>query len=88
MDEQAFKAAREAEGYNEFVVREWEAGKVVDDHTHDFSAAVLVLDGEITIDCGDGPTTYRSGDSCAVAAGTVHNEAVGPAGVSFLVARK
>ncbi|MEQ9640911.1 MAG: cupin domain-containing protein [Alphaproteobacteria bacterium] len=88
MDQQAFKAAREAEGYTEFAVREWAAGTVNDDHTHDFSASALVLDGELTIECADGTTTCRAGDTFALDAGIPHKETVGGAGVKFLVARK
>ena len=88
MDQQAFKAAREAEGFTEFLIREWEPGKVVDTHSHDFTAAVLVLEGEFTVDYDDGPTTYRPGDSCVVEAGTRHKETVGAEGVKFLVGRK
>lgn len=89
MDEATFRARAEAEGYGNFVVRDWQVGTVNDMHTHDFSASILVLDGELTVTYEDGSTTTcRAGDSNSLAAGIPHAERVGPEGVRFLAGRK
>lgn len=88
MDEKTFRAELEQEGYGEASVVEWEAGKFVDTHTHDFSASLLVLSGEITVTTESGTTTCRAGDTGSLAAGTPHSEKVGTEGVRFLVGRK
>ena len=88
MDSKAFQTAREAEGYAGFVERDWPAGTVNDDHAHEFAAAAIVLDGEITIRTDNGVTTCRVGDTFQLDAGIPHKEVVGPTGVRFLVGRK
>ncbi len=69
-------------------VIDWEADKFVDTHTHDFSASVLVLSGEMTVTTESGATTCRASDTDSLVAGTPHSEKVGPEGVRFLVGRK
>jgi quercetin dioxygenase-like cupin family protein len=89
MKEQAFRKLLAKEGYGEGAVRDWAAGTFNDTHSHDFSAKVLVLDGEITVTTADGrATTCRAGDTFQLAAGTPHQERVGPDGVRFLGGRK
>lgn len=88
MDEKAFRKQLEGQGYGEASVVEWEADKFVDTHTHDFSASLLVLSGEMTVTTASGTTTCRAGDTDALVAGTPHSEKVGPKGVRFLVGRK
>jgi hypothetical protein len=34
------------------------------------------------------PHTYRAGDSCEMPAGTLHEERVGPQGVSYIAGRR
>ena len=58
----------------------WEAGTFNDTHTHDFGAAVLVLEGEISITCEDGSKTTCRPDTFALDAGIPHSEQVGPDG--------
>jgi quercetin dioxygenase-like cupin family protein len=89
MDEQAFRKTLAEEGYAEGRVVEWGPNHFNDTHVHDFSAKVLVLDGEITVACEDGrTTTCRAGDTFQLAAGTPHLERIGAAGVRFLSGRK
>jgi len=89
MDEQAFRKQLAEEGYSEPRLVEWEPGTFNDTHTHDFSAKVMVLDGEITVTCDDGRrTTCRAGDTFQLAAGTPHKEDIGAEGVRFLAGRK
>lgn len=88
MDEQAFRADLATRGYETFVTREWEPGLVNDTHTHDFTAAALVLDGEIRIETESETCVCRAGDTFELAAGIPHKEIIGPQGVTFLVGRK
>ena len=88
MDEQSYRAKVKEEGYAEPVLIDWEANRFVDTHSHDFDAAIFVLEGEITVACEDRTSTCRIGDNEALAAGTLHTEQIGPQGVKFLAARR
>ena len=83
MDRSEFEAELKREGYE---VKEagLEPMEAKPQHTHDFDAKILVLDGEITILTGEQSTTYRKGDIYSLAAGTMHTEVVGPRSVKYL----
>ena len=78
----------EENGYRAADMVEMEAGTVIDTHTHDFDAAVLVLSGDITVTTEDGATTCRAGDTFQLNNGIPHTEHIGPDGVRFLVGRR
>jgi quercetin dioxygenase-like cupin family protein len=84
----AFEARLRAEGYDEILTRTLAPDVVIPDHTHPFDVLALVLEGEATIDCGQGPRVYRPGDELALAAGIVHSERYGPNGYTFLLGRR
>jgi len=88
MDETTFRAEHEARGCRDFHVRDWAPGTINESHSHDFGAAILVLDGEITVETAAGTTTCRAGDTFSLDAGIAHAERVGPAGVRFLSAHR
>lgn len=88
MDRDVFEAQCKEQGYGAATEGRMEASVKNADHTHEFSAMLLVLDGEITIGRDGGAQTYRAGDSCTMSAGTVHSEDVGPDGVRYLAGRK
>jgi len=88
MDEAQYRQELADGGYGEPNLVEWEANTVNDTHTHDFSAAILVLDGEITVTTDDGEVTCRAGDTFSLAAGVPHAERIGADGVRFLAGRK
>ena len=48
----------------------------------------MVIGGEITITRNGKPEKFGVGDSCAVAAGEVHAESVGPQGVAYISGRR
>ena len=48
----------------------------------------MVIGGEITITRDGKAETFRVGDSCAVAAGEMHAENVGPQGVAYISGRR
>ena len=87
-EREAFEARLRAEGYDEILTRTIEPDVVIGRHTHPYDVLALVLDGEATIDCGQGPRTYRAGDVLEVAAELAHDERYGPAGYTFLLGRR
>jgi quercetin dioxygenase-like cupin family protein len=87
MNQSEFEADLRREGYEVFYSG-MRAGMVNDEHAHDFDARVMVIGGEITITRGGTARTFRAGDSCAVPAGELHVEHVGPQGVAFIAGRR
>ena len=88
MDRASFEKLLKDEGYPEIDVSEKEPNGSFAEHAHHFDVAALVLDGEITIGVGGEARTYRAGDQFRMAAGCMHTEDVGPAGVRYLVGRR
>jgi quercetin dioxygenase-like cupin family protein len=88
MNQASFEVTLRAEGFTEFFDRRREASETSPEHSHEFDARLLVLDGEMTIACNGTPQTFRAGDVCSVPAGTPHTEKFGSdaAGVHFIAA--
>ena len=63
-------------------------GTIVGEHAHPYDVRALVLDGEIRLIVGGDEYAYREGDIFVMPAGHRHAEAVGPAGVQYLVGRR
>jgi len=60
----------------------------VAEHAHPYDVRALVLNGEITLTVEGVEYAYREGDLFVLPAGHRHAEAVGPAGVDYLVGRR
>jgi len=89
MNEDEFRQRLSADGYAEPRLVEMSPNTFNDTHTHDFSAFLLLLDGEITVSTDEGRTvTCRPGDTFALPAHTPHTERVGSSGVRFLAGRR
>jgi quercetin dioxygenase-like cupin family protein len=88
MDRVEFEAALREEGYLEIADRRMEPNKTNPEHSHEFDARLLVLEGEITITCNGDERTYRAGDTFAMSAGCLHTEQCGPQGVRYLAGRR
>ncbi len=88
MDQKAFKAQLEKDGYTEIQIKTMEPGLYIDEHTHPFDVRALVLSGEATLGCHGEKKTYRTGDVLELAANTVHTEQYGDAGYEFLLGRR
>ena len=58
------------------------------EHAHHFDVSALVLEGEITLGVAGQRRTYRPGDQFTMAAGCMHTEDVGPAGVRYVIGRR
>ena len=63
-------------------------GTVVPEHAHPFDVRALVLNGEITLTFHGVEHAFREGDIFVMPAGHAHAEAVGEAGVHYLVGRR
>jgi len=88
MNQADFEKKLQAEGYGEMVDRRMEANHFNPEHSHEFDACVLVVDGEMTIARHGKPETLRAGDLCTMAAGTPHTELGGSQGVRYLAGRR
>ncbi len=87
MNQSDFEADVRREGYQVFYDG-MKAGVVNPDHTHEWDARLMVIGGEITVTRAGKAQTFRAGDSCAVSAGEVHAETVGPQGVAYIAGRR
>jgi quercetin dioxygenase-like cupin family protein len=87
MNQRDFEADLQRQGYQIFYGG-LKPGEMNADHTHEWDARVLVIGGEITLTRGGKSETFRIGDSCAVAAGELHAEQVGPQGVAYVAGRR
>jgi quercetin dioxygenase-like cupin family protein len=83
-----FEARLRREGYQEVSTVEMKPGQTNPTHSHDFDAEALIVAGDITISCDGSARCYRAGDVFKLAAGTPHEEAIGAAGVRYLVGRR
>ena len=88
MNKAQFRQQLQAQGYSEAESLVFEPNFVDDMHTHDFSAFVFVYNGEFTLATDDGSVTYQPGETCKLAAGTLHSEQAGASGATLLVGRK
>ncbi|MBI3507908.1 MAG: cupin domain-containing protein [Proteobacteria bacterium] len=82
-----FEAAARADGYDEFLVREWGPGVETGEHTHPFGANLRVVRGEFVMTIGGSARRLVAGDTCTVPRGAAHAEAYGPEGAILWVAR-
>ena len=75
------------EGFDEVLVREWQANQHLATHTHAFDASVLVIKGSYSLTVGDKVRHLRAGDSFRLARNIAHAETYGPEGATIWVAR-
>lgn len=87
IDTSAFEAELVGRGCPQLVVVEWPPGRLSAEHAHDFTACGLILEGEFTLETRAGQKLLQAGDRFEVAAGTLHVERVGTAGVRILSGR-
>ena len=88
MTEDDFRLVLTEQGYDEIRAVDYAPGRDGDLHTHDFSAMLLVLEGEFILVREDGSETLLAGETCAVPAGTVHSERTGEVGARVLAGIK
>lgn len=85
---QAFEAQTLAEGFDQVVERQWDAGVVLDEHTHPFSVKALVVRGEMWLTCGGTTRHLRPGDRFELGREEPHAERYGPEGATYWVGRR
>jgi len=85
---EAFRAEALKAGCDEALVREWKPNTVVETHTHDFDAEVVVVQGEMWLTEGGRTWHIKPGGSFRVAAGTPHGERYGPDGTTYYAGRR
>jgi mannose-6-phosphate isomerase-like protein (cupin superfamily) len=88
MKDEHFESVLRRDGFVEVERRNMPPGMIVAEHAHPFDVRALVLNGEITLTVDGVEYSYREGDIFVLPAGHRHAEAVGPAGVDYLVGRR
>ncbi len=88
MNEAQFRQQLQEQGYGEAQSLDFEENFGNDMHTHDFSAFALVVSGAFTLVTDDGAVTHQPGETCKLAAGTLHSERTGASGVTILIGKK
>jgi quercetin dioxygenase-like cupin family protein len=88
MDQAAFEAGLERDGFAEVFTRRMEPGQELHDHTHPFDARVLILEGEYLLEQDGTTRRFLPGEHFEVPAGVPHAESFGPHGASFIVGRR
>jgi quercetin dioxygenase-like cupin family protein len=88
MNRVEFENELRAHGYQEMADRRMPANETNPEHSHEFDARLLVLEGEMTITSGGEERTYRTGDTFAMTAGCRHTERCGAEGVRYLAGRR
>jgi quercetin dioxygenase-like cupin family protein len=88
MTEDEFQAKLKAGGYGDVSSKQWEPETDGEFHSHEFSAMLLVTEGEFRVVYEGGTEAFGPGESCEVTAGTVHYEQTGPAGAVVLAGKK
>ena len=87
MKDEHFESALRRDGFD-VERRSLSARTLVAEHAYPYDVRALVLNGEITLTVEGVEYAYREGDIFVLPAGHRHAEAVGPAGVDYLVGRR
>jgi quercetin dioxygenase-like cupin family protein len=88
MERAEFETALREEGYLEVADRRMEPNKTNPEHSHEFDARLLILEGEMTIASDGEERTYHAGDTFAMSAGCLHSEQCGLEGARYLAGRR
>ena len=82
-----FTARSVEEGFDEILVREWQANLSIDTHTHPFDVSAFVQRGELVLIVGEKAITLKAGDPFRLARDIPHVEHYGPEGATVWAAR-
>lgn len=82
-----FKAVTMAEGFDEFLIREWEANHETPVHEHAFEAFGFIVKGDFCLTLDGKVTQLYQGDTFRVARHMPHQEKYGPHGAHLWIAR-
>ena len=84
MTPDAFENQLRHDGYLEIKHRFVERGEDTHPHHPDFDTRLLVLEGELTLVCGDARRAYRAGEILEIPAGVEHRECYAPEPFRFV----
>jgi hypothetical protein len=84
---ESFTAQSMDEGFDEIIVRQWEANLKLDTHTHPFDVSAYVAQGEYWLTVNDEVKHLKVGDFFRLARNVPHAELYGPQGATVWVAR-
>lgn len=79
-----FEQELRRDGYLDIKHRLVERGEDTQPHSHDFDTRLLVLEGQMTVACGDSRRTYQAGEILEILAGVAHCESYAPARLRFV----
>ena len=82
-----FKSSALAKGCSEVLVREWTPNQVVDEHSHQFKAEALIVEGEMWLIVNGNVQHLGVGDTFNLQPHVLHSEKYGPKGAVYWVAR-
>jgi quercetin dioxygenase-like cupin family protein len=83
-----FKKASAEKGYDNLIIREWEANSVSELHTHEFAVHAVIAQGEMWM-TKDGKTEHlQVGDTFTMEPETPHAEKYGKDGTIYWAARR
>jgi hypothetical protein len=85
---EAFAANARADGFDEVVERRWDAGTVLETHTHPFAVSARVVQGEMWLIVGDDVRHLLPGDTFTLDREVPHAERYGEKGATYWVARR
>jgi hypothetical protein len=83
-----FKAQCLAAGFDEVLERTWDAGLVLDTHTHPFAVEAVVVAGRMWLTIDGEVRQLAAGDRFSLAAHVPHAERYGDEGATYWVARR
>lgn len=84
---ESFTAQSLDEGFDEIIVREWEADLQLDTHTHPFDVSAYVARGQYWLTVGEEVKHLQAGDFFRLARNVPHAELYGAQGATVWVAR-
>ncbi|MCW5736224.1 MAG: cupin domain-containing protein [Enhydrobacter sp.] len=87
MDQQAFKAELERDGYA-VMTNTTPGAKVNPEHSHPFDVKAVVVEGALTLNCDGQSRTYKPGEIFTMPRGCLHSESYGAEGAVVLAGRK
>jgi quercetin dioxygenase-like cupin family protein len=85
---ETFESAARADGFDQVIVREWDANLVLAEHRHPFAVKAQVARGEFWLDCGGASRLLRTGETFELDAEVPHAERYGAEGATVWVARR
>ncbi len=84
---ESFTAQSLDEGFDEIIVREWDAHLKLETHTHPFDVSAYVVRGEYWLTLDNGVQHLKAGDFFRLARNVPHAEQYGSEGATVWVAR-